>query len=223
MLEALAQIDPIGAALPPYSEDRLREELGLFPRWFCEDLLDLRLDSSARSLIEDFAKLLCERALAQAQVVVHRDFHARNLMRLDDGSLGTIDFQDAVIGPITYDPVSLLRDCYLRWPAERVAAWSLAHREALAGRGVAVPAEEAWLADFDWMGLQRHTKVLGIFARLYRRDGKAGYLPDLPRVIAYVREVLSRYPSETVLSRYANWFDDVILPRARLQPWYGAP
>ncbi|WP_439107650.1 aminoglycoside phosphotransferase family protein, partial [Congregibacter sp.] len=164
--------------------------------------------------------LLCDRALAQAQVVVHRDFHARNLMLLDDGALATIDFQDAVLGPLTYDPVSLLKDCYLRWPDAQVRDWALRHRERLHARGIAVPAADDFVMDFDFMGLQRHIKVLGIFARLYLRDGKPAYLGDLCRVMGYVQSALATYPHIPALADFAAWFDQHVVPAARQQAWF---
>jgi aminoglycoside/choline kinase family phosphotransferase len=220
MLETLAAMDPNGLGLPQYDYRALAGEMALFPEWFCDGLLGMPLEGGARDLYDALERALCERARDQRQVLVHRDFHARNLMVLNDGDLATIDFQDAIIGPVTYDPVSLLRDCYLRWPVEDVRRWALMHRENLLRRGIAVPHPDAFLKDFDWMGLQRHIKVLGIFARLDRRDGKPGYLPDLPRVLAYVREVLAAYPGDTALADFAAWFDEAVMPRALAQPWY---
>lgn len=220
MLRALALAGPGSLDLPLYSRERLLEEVELFSRWFCDELLEMPLNGSARGLFDRLADTLCKRALAQPQVPVHRDFHARNLMVLADGSLAAIDFQDAVIGPLTYDLVSLLRDCYRRWPAERVRGWALAQHQALATVGMAVPDADAFLMDLDWMGLQRHIKVLGIFARLWLRDGKDGYLGDLPRVMAYVSEVLAGYPDVPALADFAHWFEREIRPRAEGQPWY---
>ena len=138
--------------------------------------------------------MLLDNARAQPQVCVHRDFHSRNLMLLDGGGLGVIDFQDAVHGPIAYDVVSLLRDCYIAWPDEQVYAWVERYRQRLAAAGL-VDADAARFARwFDLIGLQRHIKVLGIFCRLWYRDGKPGYLRDLPLVWRYVRDVGMRYP-----------------------------
>lgn len=223
MLERLAVMEPASLGLPLYDRARLADEMDLFPRWFCDGLLGQPLSVAEHDCFIRLRDLLCDRALAQTTVVVHRDFHARNLMCLAGGELATIDFQDAVIGPVTYDPVSLLRDCYLRWPPDRVRAWALGHRERLVARGLPVPSPEAFLVDFDWMGLQRHIKVLGIFARLFRRDGKAGYLPDLPRVIAYVREVLAAYPAQPLFAEFLQWFDERVMPVARRQAWYTPP
>ncbi|WOJ92984.1 phosphotransferase [Congregibacter variabilis] len=220
MLQDLALADAANFSLLPYDRAHLCREMALFPEWFCQGLLGLDMPSD---VVGDFAaleSLLCDRALAQTQVVVHRDFHARNLMLLADGALATIDFQDAVLGPLTYDPVSLLKDCYLRWPDDQVRQWALKHREDLAARGVVVPEPKAFLMDFDFMGLQRHIKVLGIFARLYLRDGKPGYLQDLPRVMGYVQSTLKSYPAVPALAAFAAWFDRQILPAAQQHDWF---
>jgi aminoglycoside/choline kinase family phosphotransferase len=154
-------------------------------------------------------------ALAQPQVFVHRDYHSRNLMlrRQDpDGLPGVIDFQDAVRGPVTYDPVSLLRDCYIVWPADRVEALALGYRDELFRHGIVAEYSDAeFLRDFDLMGLQRHLKVLGIFSRLYLRDGKSRYLGDLPVVMDYVRTVSARHPS---LQAFHEWFTADLVPLA---------
>ena len=223
MLRRLALCDSDAFGLPPYDRAALQEELSLFPRWFCEGLLHSPLDRRAGQVFDDLCGALCERALAQTQVVVHRDFHARNLMLLPDDSLATIDFQDALTGPLTYDLVSLLRDCYCRWPSPRVTGWVRDQHAALSAEGVSVPAVEAFHKDFDWMGLQRHIKVLGIFARLWLRDGKRAYLGDLPRVLAYVREVLSAYAQEPALAAFHDLLEQQWLPLAQRQDWYRAP
>ena len=220
MLCDLADAKRADFSVPDYDEAQLRTELGLFPDWFCSGLLGIELDEVFARRWQALEALLCARALAQPQVLVHRDFHARNLMVLADGSLATIDFQDAVWGPITYDPVSLLRDCYLRWPDAQVRDWALEHHKRLQARGIAMPPAAHYLTDFDWMGLQRHIKVLGIFSRLYLRDRKAAYLGDLSRVIGYVRDVLALYGAEPVLADFAGWFEGAVMPRARLQDWY---
>ncbi|WP_439100902.1 aminoglycoside phosphotransferase family protein [Congregibacter sp.] len=220
MLEALAVADPGDFSLAPYDRAHLSREMDLFPEWFCEGLLGLDYDPNARRLFTALETLLCDRALAQTQVVVHRDFHARNLMLLDDGALATIDFQDAVVGPLTYDPVSLLKDCYLRWPDDRVQDWVLNYRDRLESRGTVVPNADEFLTDFHFMGLQRHIKVLGIFARLSLRDRKPAYLDDLPRVIAYVQAALADYPDTPEIAAFAAWFDDRVMPAARRQSWF---
>jgi len=156
----------------------------------------------------------------QAQRVVHRDFHSRNIMCLPDGSLGLIDFQDAVVGPVTYDPVSLLKDCYVQWPRPDQLRWLEAHRQALQSAGVKVPAESVFIRDFDLVGLQRHLRVLGVFARLCLRDGKPEYLKDLPLVLAYARETLRLYETEPAVAAFSSWFEHVVMPRIADQEWY---
>lgn len=222
LLLKLAHADLVPPALPRYDYALLAREMSLFPEWFLEGLLGATPDEAFLKTFKDLETLLCERALAQVQVPVHRDFHSRNLMLLPGGDLATIDFQDAVLGPVTYDPVSLLRDCYRRWPEARVRDWALLHRGNLADAGVPVPGPDDFLCDFDWMGLQRHIKVLGIFARLWLRDGKAGYLPDLPRVIGYVRYVLSRYADEPVLAEFGRYFEQTLMPLIHDQDWFTA-
>src|SRR5690606_37772452 len=143
-------------------------------------------------------------ALEQPQVLVHRDFHSRNLIYRPDGPPGVIDFQDAVVGPVTYDLVSLLRDCYIRWPHEQVRRWTLGYAGVAQQAGILQAVSEAqFLRWFDWMGLQRHIKVLGIFARLSLRDHKHGYLNDLPLVIDYTLEVARLYSEG---SEFVAWF-----------------
>ncbi|MDW8479124.1 MAG: phosphotransferase [Xanthomonadales bacterium] len=132
-------------------------------------------------------------ALAEPRVFVHRDYHSRNLLVLPERGPGILDFQDAVAGPVSYDLVSLLRDCYVVWEPEAVRRWAEAHRRRLAAEGLPVPERAEFERAFDWMGLQRHLKVLGIFCRLWYRDGKPAYLGDLPRVFAYVEAVAGRY------------------------------
>jgi aminoglycoside/choline kinase family phosphotransferase len=189
-LEVLAtRVDPSG--LPPYDETRLVAEMELMPTWFLQRHLGYTPECEEWDTIESAFRVLIGNANEQPAVFVHRDFHSRNLLlplRDNDGP-GIIDFQDAVRGPLTYDLVSLLRDCYIVWPEARVSAWVEQFRE----RAVAADLTRADAARFrrwfDLMGLQRHLKVLGIFCRLWYRDGKASYLDDLPRVWAYVRDV----------------------------------
>jgi aminoglycoside/choline kinase family phosphotransferase len=206
--------------LAPYGEPLLRQELDLFPHWYLGGLLGVPLGDEARALIDSLFDALVTEALAQPQVLVHRDYHSRNLMLLDDGSLGVIDFQDAVRGPVTYDLVSLLRDCYVAWPEERVRAWALGYAARAVAAGILAPVEPArFLRWFDWMGLQRHIKVLGIFARLWLRDGKPGYLRDLPLVMRYTVDVAARYPETRP---FAEWFAHAVQPLAAREDWYAA-
>ena len=185
--------------LPNYDEPRLVAEMELLPTWFLQRHLGFTPDCDQWDTIELAFRALVANAQAQPYAFVHRDFHSRNLLVVEPALLasdnpGVLDFQDAVRGPITYDLVSLLRDCYIAWPQERIDAWLDAYRLRLRHAGLArvdAPQFKRW---FDLMGLQRHIKVLGIFCRLWYRDGKRGYLDDLPLVWRYVREVGLEYP-----------------------------
>jgi aminoglycoside/choline kinase family phosphotransferase len=221
ILRRIATLEAETLDLPLYDRALLREELGRCPQWFVEGLLGYRASAAERDLFERLSTLLVDAALEQPRVLVHRDFHSRNLMLQPGDALAVIDFQDAVTGPVTYDPVSLLRDCYIRWPGERVRAWALRHRDRLVRDELLSPVDdERFMRWFDWMGLQRHVKVLGTFARLYLRDGKPGYLDDLPLVIDYVREVLAAYSGrEPVFAAYRDWFESTLRPRISAQPW----
>ena len=185
--------------LPDYDEPRLVAEMELMPEWFLQRHLGMAIECEEWDVVEQAFRALVDSARAQPQAFVHRDFHSRNLLLTDRDNPGIVDFQDAVRGPVTYDLVSLLRDCYIVWPEDRVEAWAEAFRRKLDHAGVRVPSPEAFLRAFDLMGLQRHIKVLGIFCRLWYRDGKAGYLQDLPRVWAYTRDVGRRHPETAPL------------------------
>jgi aminoglycoside/choline kinase family phosphotransferase len=179
--------------LPPYDEALLKRELNLFPEWYVARHRRKTLTAEqARALVAIFT-LLTKSALAQPTVYVHRDYMPRNLM-VSEPNPGVLDFQDAVIGPITYDVVSLLRDAFISWEEERVLDWSIRYWEKAKRAKLPVETDfgEFWRA-FEWMGLQRHLKVLGIFARINYRDGKPKYLGDTPRFLAYARAVAQRY------------------------------
>jgi N-acetylmuramate 1-kinase len=185
--------------LPDYDEAALRREMQLLPEWFCEKHLQLILSETERQVVSQAFTLLVRECLAQPRVFVHRDYHSRNLMLTAERSPGVIDFQDALHGPVGYDLVSILKDCYIAWPRAQVERWVGEFRQRLLaggslGRRLAGDTPMQFLRWFDMAGLQRHLKVLGIFARLYWRDGKAGYLADLPRTLDYVREVTGLYP-----------------------------
>jgi aminoglycoside/choline kinase family phosphotransferase len=196
--------------LPPYDRTALQRELALMPEWFCGRHLRLTLDAADRELLAATFELLTRAALEQPTVFVHRDYHSRNLMWLPQRNPGILDFQDALAGPITYDLVSLLKDCYIDWPRARVQQWVADYRVRLAADGAAVGADlQQFLRWFDLIGLQRHIKVLGIFARLWWRDGKRGYLADLPRTLQYVRAAAARYPE---LSAFAAWLERRVVP-----------
>ncbi|MCP4764946.1 MAG: phosphotransferase [Gammaproteobacteria bacterium] len=175
--------------LPDYDESLLQREMDLFHDWFMVELLGVELDASQLASWQGIKQLLVENALAQPQVFAHRDYHSRNLMVLERHNPGILDFQDAVRGPVTYDLASLLRDCYIAWPAARVDQLVQDyHQSARANRLVDVEAAQfkRW---FDLMGVQRHLKAVGIFSRLNIRDGKPGYLKDIPRTLGYIRQV----------------------------------
>ncbi|MBQ0720069.1 MAG: phosphotransferase [Gammaproteobacteria bacterium] len=207
---------------PAYDAALLRRELELFPEWFVGKLLGVKVDAQVRSLFDEVFSTLLDSAAEQPQVVVHRDFHSRNLLVLDDGGVGVIDFQDAVFGPLSYDLVSLLRDCYIRWPQSLVEQRVEGFRRKLlaqpAGEDAApIPDAATFLRWFDLMGLQRHLKVLGIFARLSLRDGKTRYLADLPLVLRYVLEVAQKHPETQA---FYQWFVEHLEPQMRDQKWY---
>lgn len=204
--------------LPQYNQARLREEMSLFDEWFLPQLLGYSLSDDERTLLDAVYLQLEGAALQQPQVWVHRDFHSRNLIYREGQAPGVIDFQDAVRGPITYDLVSLLRDCYLRWSPEQVRQWALAYGDMAVECGLMAPVtQNGFMRWFDWMGLQRHLKVLGVFSRLYLRDGKSGYLEDIPLVIRYTLEVASSYPE---FADFTYWFREKILPLCEQQDWY---
>ncbi|BBP02898.1 aminoglycoside phosphotransferase [Sulfuriferula plumbiphila] len=179
--------------LPGYDRVLLERELRLFPEWYITRHLGVELNvQQAQTLDTVFAAILANN-LAQAKVFVHRDYHSRNLM-LTEPNPGVLDFQDAVYGPVTYDLVSLLKDAYIRWDEEIVLDWAIRYWEKARRAGLPVDADfGAFYRDFEWMGVQRHIKVLGIFARLYHRDGKTGYLKDMPLVMDYLRRACTRY------------------------------
>ena len=187
--------------LPPYDRAFLHRELSLFPEWYVTRHLRLELTAMDMMALQDTFKLLEDSALAQPQVFMHRDYMPRNLM-VSAPNPGVLDFQDAVMGPVTYDITSLFRDAFISWPEERVRDWRRQYWEAAREAGVALPAR---LPEFerasDWMGMQRHLKILGLFARINYRDGKPQYLKDVPRFLNYLREVGHLYKEFTPLLR----------------------
>jgi len=182
------------ADLPAYDAARLATEMELMTEWLLKRHLGFEPSCDDWDVIELAFGSLIRNAENQPQAFVHRDYHSRNLLITELNNPGILDFQDAVRGPMTYDLVSLLRDCYIAWPDERVQAWAEAYRQRLIAAGIAQIDAEQFRRAFDLMGLQRHIKVLGIFCRLWYRDGKAGYLNDLPLVWRYTRNVGRRYP-----------------------------
>jgi len=188
--------------LPHYSQEKLIAEMQLFDQWFIARHLKITLSPAENETLQKIYHLIATACAAQPQVVVHRDYHSRNLMVVQNPEPGILDFQDAVIGPITYDLASLLRDAYIVWPEEQQLDWAIRYWQDAHAAFLPVAADFAdFWRDFEWMGLQRHLKVLGIFARLYYRDGKAGYLNDLPVVLDYAQSVALRYVALAPLAR----------------------
>ncbi len=207
----IQQCKPLpGYVLPPYDQDRLRAEMQLCPDWFLSQLLALDLSEQERRMLEAVFKMLVDSALAQTQVNVHRDYHSRNLMLDQQGSIGVLDFQDAVTGPVSYDLVSLLRDCYISWPEKHRRRWVEEYALMAMKAGLIDTQEQRGFRQaFDLMGMQRHIKCVGIFSRLYLRDGKSGYLKDIPRTFNYIQQVCSQYPA---FSEFGQWLDKKVVP-----------
>lgn len=203
-LDALMVIQARGPdddRLPPYDRELLLREMELFREWYVGRHLEIGLSAAQHEVLTAMFDRLADSALEQPAVCVHRDYHSRNLMRVEWNNPGILDFQDAVVGPITYDLVSLLRDCYVAWPRERVEQWALGYFDQAVQSGLLRDEHgDHFLRWFDWMGVQRHLKATGIFARLNHRDGKAGYLGDIPRTFAYMQDVCGRYPDLSPLA-----------------------
>ena len=180
--------------LPPYDDELLHREMSLFTDWLLDKYLMHPLGFDLRRQLKTCFNVLADNALSQPQVFVHRDYHSRNLMVTQKNSPGILDFQDAVKGPFTYDLVSLLRDCYIAWPREQVETWVKSYYQRISHiYSVENMTEVTFLRWFDLMGIQRHLKASGIFARLYYRDNKKGYLKDIPRTLNYMVEVSENY------------------------------
>lgn len=195
--------------LPLFDQATILRELSLFVEWFLIKHLELNLSMNDHKILERTFKLLIESAQAQPQCFVHRDYHSRNLLWLPDQQVGVLDFQDAVRGPITYDLVSLVRDCYVAWPPEQVTQWLLQFQQAALDRKqLDETSPERFILWADWMGMQRHFKAIGIFSRLNHRDGKQSYLKDIPRTLNYVHQVAQKYPE---FQNFRSWLEDKIL------------
>ncbi len=196
--------------LPPYDTALLDREMNLFPEWLLGGVLELELDAGVRSMLETTFAFLRESALAQPQVTVHRDFHSRNLLvRPDSAVPGVIDFQDAACGPVTYDLASLLKDCYIEWPSARRNQWLEDYRLMSREAGLHQADSDTFRQWFELMGMQRHLKAAGIFARLSLRDDKQGYLADIPRTVNYLVEASRPLPA---LRHFHSWLVDVVEP-----------
>jgi len=192
------------AHLPPYDEALLRFELSLFHDWLCGTHLEMDFSNDDEIAWQSLCELLVGNALDQPQVFVHRDYHSRNLMVTSGSNPGILDFQDAVEGPLTYDLVSLLKDCYIKWPPEHVRQWVSEYYSQLDGTLTNSIDEAQFLRYFDLMGVQRHLKAAGIFARLNHRDGKPGYLQDVPRTLSYIVDLSPRYVELGFLAELIN-------------------
>lgn len=204
------QDSPEDHPLPPYDATLLEREMALFPDWLLEQHLGMVLENSERALLETTFSILRESALAQPEVTVHRDYHSRNLLiRPGQARPGVIDFQDAVTGPVTYDAVSLLKDCYIQWPEERLCDWLEVFRQSSLDAGLHRADRETFRQWFELMGMQRHLKAAGIFARLSIRDGKHGYLHDIPRTVQYLIAASRRQPA---LRHFHEWLSDKVMP-----------
>ena len=219
-LQALAHIQVRGRGsafqLPAYDREVLVREMALMPEWFCARHLQLDLNRGQGEMITAAFEFLVAEALGQPQVFVHRDYHSRNLMITRQRNPGIIDFQDALRGPVGYDLVSLLKDCYISWPRPRVEAWVreyrlMMHTQASHSAGINDAQMLRW---FDVIGIQRHLKVLGIFARLWYRDGKCGYLKDLPLTLQYVVDACASFPQLQALREFLQHFAVPALPPA---------
>jgi aminoglycoside/choline kinase family phosphotransferase len=196
--------------LPIFDRAMVEREFLLFTDWLLNKYLALELTSEQRLMVQDSLDIISHQFLSQPTAGVHRDYHSRNLMLLVNNEVGVIDFQDAVIGPITYDAVSLLRDCYQAWPVEKVVQWLKAWHQTNF-------SEYDWaqlLVWFDFTGLQRHIKASGIFARLYLRDNKSVYLGDIPRTLQYIIDIAAKYPQ---LRPFSEFVASVVLPAVRSQ------
>ena len=200
---AISQLLRLQKIAPPegigeFGEALLQRDAGLFDEWFLRRHLSIELDCGEAEKLELVQRRLMDNALAQPRVLAHRDFMPRNLMPVADGP-AVLDFQDCVTGPIAYDPISLFKDAFLSWPLERVDGWLVRYHARAIEAGLPVPSLQPFLRDADWLGVQRHLKILGIFCRLHYRDAKSKYIADLPRFIVYLDEVLPRYPELTPL------------------------
>ena len=194
--------------LPPYDEALLRRELDLFPQWYVRRHLGTELDALQRDSLEAVFHLILSNNLAQPRAYVHRDYMPRNLM-LSEPNPGVLDFQDAVYGPITYDVASLFKDAFVSWDEQRVLDWTIRYWERARRVGLPVNSDFGeFYRDLEWMGLQRHLKVLGIFARICHRDGKPAYVKDTPRFLGYVRAVAGRYAPLSPLLRLLDQLAD---------------
>lgn len=210
LLTLQKSIDPDASGLPIYNEALLLRELELFREWFLQKLLGISLNSNQNQMLNDMWCSLTQSALEQPRVCVHRDYHSRNLMFTNTHNPGILDFQDAVIGPVSYDLISLLRDCYISWPDQKIREWIAHYQKQLEqNQLIAQIAPDIFNRWVDWMGIQRHLKAIGIFSRLKIRDGKSTYLADIPRTFAYIQSIARQYPQ---LDEFTHFLDSLVIP-----------
>tara|TARA_R110000772_G_scaffold107486_5_gene209889 strand:+ start:704 stop:1741 length:1038 start_codon:yes stop_codon:yes gene_type:complete len=199
------------APLPVYDHKLFSAEFEIFSQWLLNVHLGLTITPAQKTILTDTFNILADNFFEQPKVGVHRDFHSRNLMMLDNNAIGVIDFQDAVVGPITYDAVSLLRDCYRRWPDKWVSNWL----QVFHGQFYAQYSLAQFTRWFDLTGMQRHIKASGIFARLHHRDGKSDYLGDIPRTLGYLVDIGKLYPQ---LQAFSDFIEQQVLPNVLTAP-----
>lgn len=221
-LSNMSALDLPPSVLPVYDDTELQRELDVCPDWFFARALSLPMNDSDEAVFERFSRCLLSVAAEQPCGFVHRDYHSRNLMVLKDHGIAIIDFQDAIVGPITYDAVSLLKDVYIVWPRARQIAWLKQYWESLVE--ISRLDADSWgdfLRWYDLMGLQRHVKILGVFSRLWLRDHKPAYMKDIPVVVDYIREACKVYGDDyEAVADFWQWFEAVILPTASQADWY---
>ena len=225
-LAVICAIRTVESELPYYDQKELQRELDVCPEWFFSKVLSLPSDNQALSVFAELSACVIEAARDQPQVLVHRDYHSRNLMvPAKDTPLAVIDFQDAIMGPVTYDAASLLKDVYVVWPREKQLAWLNYYWERLVHEGQL--EEGSWPQFIEWydlIGLQRHVKILGVFSRLWLRDDKPSYMRDIPVVIEYIREGCHLYrETHPAIGVFWDWFDESVMPTVKRQEWYSAP
>jgi N-acetylmuramate 1-kinase len=194
--------------LPEFDRAFVLREMNIFPEWYVARHLGITMTDQQKAQLDGVFEAICANVLAQSQVYMHRDFHSRNLMYLEQDNPGVLDFQDAVFGPVTYDLASLLRDAYIQWDEELVLDWVVRYWQSARKLGLPVnPDIDGFYRDFEFMGMQRHLKILGIFCRLNYRDGKSIYMGDLPTVMDYVRKTANRYKELKPLLRLLDAFE----------------
>lgn len=222
LLSRMQAVPVPDSVLTAYDDHELQRELNICPEWFFDRALSMRLDAAAEVIFDRFSRCLLQAAAEQPAGFVHRDYHSRNLMMLGVDDIAIIDFQDAIMGPITYDVASLLKDVYIVWPRSQQLEWLEHYWRLLVDAGrLSRDSWEQFLRWFDLIGLQRHIKILGVFSRLWLRDDKPAYMTDIPVVIDYIAEACALYgDSYPAIAEFWTWFEKAVLPLAREADWY---